>query len=193
MERIKWIDIAKGWGIILVICGHVGDDYFTTWLYTFHIPLFFFLSGYFFNPSKSPSEILRSKVKSLLLPYVTLGMPLFFINLYFGFEPIVLLKGYVIQQRASTLWFIAALFMQFVIAYILYNVITQPIIRWVVISIITVLGVFLWHNDVSSLPWNVDVSLVTLPFFCIGYYLCTSCRFNKLLNLKNLFGIISFL
>lgn len=42
-QRILWIDMAKGYGIILVIIGHWNIPYLTDYLYAFHIPLFFFL------------------------------------------------------------------------------------------------------------------------------------------------------
>ena len=171
MERIKWIDVAKGWGIILVIYGHTANDYLSIWLYTFHVPLFFFLSGFFFNPNKSASAFVRSKAKGLLLPYLFLGIPLFLINLKYDFDPTRLLKSYIIQQRVSTLWFIGALFMQFLIAYFLYNTISKKWARWVVIGGLSIVGISLWHSNVLSLPWNTDVSMVTLPFFCLGHEL----------------------
>ena len=179
-ERVKWVDVAKGIGIVLVIYGHVGKDIFTTWIYTFHVPLFFFLSGYFFNPDKKPREFFLSKAKGLLLPYITLGIPLFLINLRFGFDPLELLKSYIIQQRASTLWFIAALFMQFVIAYVLYNTISQTLLRWGVVLSLSIVGIVLWRIGINSLPWNIDVSIVTLPFFCFGHYLRTNTKFVEI-------------
>lgn len=184
-ERIKWIDVAKGYGIILVIYGHVANDAFSTWLYTFHVPLFFFLSGYFFNPTKRPSEFVRSKAKGLLLPYLTLGIPLFLINLHFGFNSIDLLKGYLIQQRASTLWFIAALFIQFMMAYLLYRTISKNIIRWIIIWGVSITGLSLWHSGILSLPWNTDASMVTLPFFCLGHELRGRPFFDKLFISNN--------
>lgn len=179
-ERVKWVDVAKGIGIVLVIYGHVGKDIFTTWIYTFHVPLFFFLSGYFFNPDKKPREFFLSKAKGLLLPYITLGIPLFLINLRFGFDPLELLKSYIIQQRASTLWFIAALFMQFVIAYVLYNTISQTLLRWGVVLSLSIVGIVLWRIGINSLPWNIDVSIITLPFFCFGHYLRTNTKFVEI-------------
>lgn len=45
-EQWKWVDIAKGIGIILVFLGHFNiPDTLRAEIYTFHIPLFFFLSG----------------------------------------------------------------------------------------------------------------------------------------------------
>ena len=185
MERIKWIDVAKGWGIILVIYGHVTNDYFSSWLYTFHMPLFFFLSGYFFNPLMKPFDFFRSKVKRLLLPYVILGIPIFFIDIHYGFNPLRLLFSFIIQQRASTLWFIGALFMQFVIAYFIYHYISRIIIRWCIVLILTFFGLFLWRCGVTSLPWNTDVSMVALPFFCLGHDIRNKSFFHELLCIKS--------
>ena len=42
MKRIEWIDIARGIGIILVILGHIGIGKIGKFIYSFHIPLFFF-------------------------------------------------------------------------------------------------------------------------------------------------------
>lgn len=39
--RIGWVDIAKGYGILFVIFAHLGVGYIGTWIYTFHMPLFF--------------------------------------------------------------------------------------------------------------------------------------------------------
>ena len=44
-EQWKWVDIAKGIGIILVFLGHFNiPDTLRAEIYTFHMPLFFFLS-----------------------------------------------------------------------------------------------------------------------------------------------------
>ena len=48
-DRIEWIDIAKGFGILLVILGHTiaydCSHIVYNSIYSFHMPLFFFLSG----------------------------------------------------------------------------------------------------------------------------------------------------
>ena len=54
MERLVFIDNAKGIGIILMILGHIPNmpEFFHSWIYSFHMPLFFFISGYLFNEKK---------------------------------------------------------------------------------------------------------------------------------------------
>lgn len=46
-KRIQYIDIAKTLGIIFVIAGHVvsSDTEIKKVIYSFHMPLFFMLSG----------------------------------------------------------------------------------------------------------------------------------------------------
>lgn len=46
-QRETWIDVLKGIGIILVVIGHVSlGNTLNSWIYTFHMPLFFSVSGY---------------------------------------------------------------------------------------------------------------------------------------------------
>lgn len=45
-KRIDYLDIAKGIGIILVLVGHISkNDEINRFLYLFHMPLFFIISG----------------------------------------------------------------------------------------------------------------------------------------------------
>ncbi|STU64905.1 acyltransferase [Klebsiella pneumoniae subsp. ozaenae] len=77
--REAWVDYAKGIGIILVVFGHVnrglysagiqlsGSSYLLTdsIIYSFHMPLFFFLSGLFFTQSldkKGKTSFVISKI-----------------------------------------------------------------------------------------------------------------------------------
>lgn len=48
-KRLDYIDYTKGFGILLVILGHIYDtsNPIKIWLYSFHMPLFFIISGFF--------------------------------------------------------------------------------------------------------------------------------------------------
>lgn len=68
------VQFAKAIGIILVVIGHSGfwpsDNPF---IYMFHMPLFFFLSGYCFkeeNLKCSYGTYIVKKIKGLYLPYI---------------------------------------------------------------------------------------------------------------------------
>lgn len=58
-NRIDWVDISKGLGIILVIIGHCVylGGLIHNWIFSFHMPLFFILSGIFIRKIKLNSFI----------------------------------------------------------------------------------------------------------------------------------------
>ena len=53
----------------MVVWGHCSQFLFGE-IYAFHMPLFFFLSGCVLSVDKPYKEIIKKKVKQLLLPYV---------------------------------------------------------------------------------------------------------------------------
>ena len=75
--RILWIDAARGIAILLVILGHcIGslDDPGNKVILSFHMPLFFFISGFCARKEKVFLDYLMKKVKGLLVPTITLGV-----------------------------------------------------------------------------------------------------------------------
>ena len=48
-QRLAAFDIAKGIGIILVIVGHSSGTICNRYIDSFHMPLFFIISGYFLS------------------------------------------------------------------------------------------------------------------------------------------------
>ncbi|KAA8825671.1 acyltransferase family protein [Bifidobacterium myosotis] len=69
--RLSWLDSAKGFGIILVVLGHSSlIGHLNQVLYSFHMPLFFIISGMLFKPHPL-KELLEKKIRRLLVPYLT--------------------------------------------------------------------------------------------------------------------------
>ena len=81
-KRCEWLDVAKGMAIILVVLGHSAQYYLypetfmqaPMWriIYFFHMPFFFFLSGYasgFSNSNTLSAASVKKKATRLLLPY----------------------------------------------------------------------------------------------------------------------------
>lgn len=71
-ERMEYIDIAKGIGILLVIAGHLFAyrGPISRWIFSFHMPLFFILSGICYKmDSTILVEYLKKKCKQLLIPF----------------------------------------------------------------------------------------------------------------------------
>lgn len=69
IKRNNTFDIMKGIGMLLVIIGHCWFPLpIRSFIFTFHMPLFFFVSGYFFR-EKNPKDLLLNDFKRLLIPY----------------------------------------------------------------------------------------------------------------------------
>ncbi|MDP9705011.1 acyltransferase family protein [Rahnella aceris] len=140
--REQWVDYAKGIGIILVVIGHVNRGLdsagiyisepffkmFDSIIYTFHMPLFFFLSGLFFISSIQKSdkpEFIKKKVATIAYPYViwsviqgSIAVLLSnFTNKKTDFISVLAFP----YQPTGQFWFLYALFMIFIVACLIYN------------------------------------------------------------------------
>ena len=86
-KRAEFVDIAKGIAIISVIIGHTWSVYspmdkrLTIFIYSFHMPLFFMLSGAVFasSPVVSFKTLVKKKTKRLILPYFVYGFAFMFL------------------------------------------------------------------------------------------------------------------
>ena len=130
MQRLVYLDIARAWCIILVVVGHYIPDsapqYYQVLhhvIYTFHMPLFLFISGYIYakQPSSKYRSFIGNKAKRLLIPYVFTSVLLITIKLLTA-------QGMQLENAVSAaafyemgyrpvagffLWFIYALFLIF--------------------------------------------------------------------------------
>lgn len=74
---LPWVDTTRGIGVLLVIIGHMlygspDFDPLNQFIYSFHVPLFFVISGYVHtrNENKSVRCLIWLKAKRLLVPAV---------------------------------------------------------------------------------------------------------------------------
>lgn len=68
--RLAYMDIARGIAMVCIVAGHFGIATINRVVYTFHVPLFFLMSGFFFSVKGTWTEFLLGKAKQLLLPYL---------------------------------------------------------------------------------------------------------------------------
>ena len=68
-KRIEYFDIAKGIAMLCIIVGHMGMESVNQFVFTFHVPLFFLVSGYFLNDRLSVREYAKIRAKQLMIPY----------------------------------------------------------------------------------------------------------------------------
>ena len=68
--RIKYIDIARGIAMLCIVLGHLGNSQINRVVFTFHVPIFFFITGYFMNRKLKTKDFIKDKARTLLIPYV---------------------------------------------------------------------------------------------------------------------------
>ena len=165
-QRIDYIDISKGIGIILVCIGHFNihtedSDFFNLylWIYSFHMPFFFFVSGMLFGKMKLDIiTFLRRKIVSLLIPYFIFSTYNWLLLDLFHFGiPKFLLNGW----GSYPLWFIPVLFL----VELFHHFIIRGKPWQSILSIVLLAIIFVWKTHYNEgLPYSVDK--VPWFYFC---------------------------
>ncbi|SMF07105.1 Fucose 4-O-acetylase [Alteromonadaceae bacterium Bs31] len=186
-HRIDWIDSAKAIGIFFVIMGHHKHPLYN-YIYSFHMPLFFFLSGLLFPNSTGLSFAVfaRKKALSLLAPYFFFSSALFLVWLVLGkFISPEVLQGYSITKNflgifyaqgqleymrwGVELWFLPCLYICTLMFYWVARL--SGLQQLLTVTLAAVIGLSLPKILELRLPWSFDVALVALGFFWLGYKL----------------------
>lgn len=193
-ERTQWIDSAKGLGILLIFFGHVYSTVTPSalyvYIYAFHVPLFFFISGLTLKPAAGPlGGVVQKKLRTLIVPYLWyaflgyafyvagyalahqqgIQVPQFDYGLWKPLAGIFI--GTIGDGRIinGPVWFALALFWTFMLAYLINTYIRNPAGQWVAIALLTGLGLAL--GDRVLLPFSGVAALTALIFFQAGYRL----------------------
>lgn len=115
--RLPYIDRLKGLAIYLVVLGHVVQHFYSDesfavrFIYSFHMPLFMFMSGYVCY-LKDSWNLVHKRAVQLLIPFFSYILLTYVINLIIGIEqrPILYVIWDVIVRPDHGLWFLWALF-----------------------------------------------------------------------------------
>ena len=181
--RFDDIDILRGLGIIIMVMGHVGfSGIFDVWIHTYHMPLFFVISGFFFRKRENfrIKEIVIKKAKSLLIPYLFFGIFHYILWLfvfiepeYKIWEPIIRLFSFntVHLPIAGALWFFTALFFcEIFYNVIVYSVKSENMTTIILISISIIMSLITTLTD-FRLPLTLDIAASCLVYYHVGRYL----------------------
>lgn len=181
-ERKHYIDIFRGIGMLLVVYGHIIRIYpDRSYIWTFHMPLFFFISGLTFMPDKYDSikAFIKRRGIFLLIPYLIfylICVPLWvaFTVLYKGnLSTTDLLKEYLlmfygnITASGGALWFLPCLFTTEII-YWNINAYLSRYLQLPVSILLMILGYFIIQINID-LPFGINIALLAIPFYSIAY------------------------
>ena len=67
--RLNYVDVAKGISMICIIIGHLSCDTINRVVFTFHVPIFFLITGYFINNRDTIISFIKKKIRTLIVPY----------------------------------------------------------------------------------------------------------------------------
>lgn len=194
-KRIEYIDILRAIAIILVIVGHIPYSGFNQelhkWIYAFHIPLFFFVSGASLSFTNYTSLNLKANFKKRLtrvyLPYLIWAIVLALPNISLQTIPKILYGTHqsIASVSNSSLWFLPVLFFATVFMdVILYYFHKKNLQKYLPFLFILLIPIALLIPSQSTsqnllsghnLPFGLDIVPMTTVFILSGY-LFQTCR-----------------
>ncbi|BBI34607.1 acyltransferase family protein [Cohnella abietis] len=189
------MNVAKGIGIIAVVIGHSTTNInLLNFIYLFHMPLFFFVSGYFYKDKNtlSPWEFFKKKVTGLYVPFITfelISLVLHNAFLNWGIYTSQMTNNYSIQEFIAiaqqilsfnhtqimtfTFWFFPSLFFSSMM-FLMINMVANKAGRYsevckliMVVAISAAGFILIKHNIVLS--WSLRTSMVAIVLFYCGY------------------------
>lgn len=197
-QRVLWMDIAKAFGILIVLIVHGGFRLGPVTFFggMFYMPVFFVLSGMTFNWKKEENfwTFVKKKAKRLLTPY--LGYNLFLFGFFFvkdallagtvSLESFFPLLGilysrnclfkidvanniYFMQILNAPTWFLTGLFISLVVFWGLMQAAGGELRKlWVMNGGVLLLAVLLHYFCPILLPWSLDCALYAVSFLTLG-------------------------
>lgn len=217
MQRSNQVDVLKGIGIALVVLGHnwvTLQEKGTIFrlIYSFHMPLFFVISGIFIKEKENLRFFILNKASAILKPYFFISFSIGLVYL-FSSNPLTI-QGWLgilyAEGQSLTLdwmWFLPSLFISSVTAFLLIKKLilkSNTQILWPAwcfflliiglqvnqyISTMAIGEISLREGHASILlgwPFSIDLLPITTCCILSGYFLS-----QKIINHQNSLGRIS--
>jgi polysaccharide biosynthesis protein PslL len=195
-KREKWLDIAKGIGIILILIDH-SQNFLSDYVSWFHIAIFFVVSGYLFKPIDSIDNLknwIKRRTIVLLVPYLSFLLAITIYryvieilkenyNIAWFIKDFIakVYGGQYLTGDYAPFWFITCLLGTQIIFGIIHTLIKSKKIQIAIILFFYILAhveSMLVHNKgvMFYAPLATDVILITIAYYAFGFY------FKKLLT-----------
>lgn len=165
-ERHVWVDMLKGYGIIMVTLGHLGVSFLIEkHIYSYHMFLFFLISGYLVV-DRPFSETLKKKIQTLLIPFIMwdvissiIGAVMYHQSLKSFIATMFILKGNLCFN--APIWFLLILFF----TEIIYSYIKEKtkINNEVIVSLSVIMFVL-----IGTVRFPLKINLIPLAMFSYG-------------------------
>lgn len=178
-SRITWLDSLKGIGIILVLLGHIyNNDFVFNFVYSFHMPVFFFAAGYVYKDRPILIDLKR-RIDTIVRPYFIFGgsVLIYWIFVERRFRESncsisqaiigLFLGQYTKLDFNVHLWFLPCFF----VTVILFNIFTKEFgikISYCIAIVLCVINIVL---PVPEIPWGIDRMCKYIVFYAIGNWI----------------------
>lgn len=176
-KRIEWIDYAKVAVMLLVILDHLGprDRILSSWIWSLHLPAFFFISGLFASAKGAFVPFLKNNAYRLILPAVLwyligtiVWQPVMTYHLYpdtFWTEYGQLQIDFLLGRQIGMGWFMLALFW---VRIVYYFVVRLP--RWVqyIVAFILLPAIAVWAEGEPKAPFYIYHAFMAFPVYYLG-------------------------
>ena len=179
VERILWIDVAKAIGTILVVLGHLcyvcSSPKVNQAIYSFHVPLFFFLSGFVITRHKNETltSFFKSKFFRLIFPafiYIVLFLPIYFVyqnphSISGALRKIFFVDGFLAFNDPC--WFLIVLFEVLLLERVI-DAKSKPLyIKVILVAIFLIIGFFVYSSKLY-IPFGINKALTVFVFVVFG-------------------------
>ncbi|WP_287667770.1 acyltransferase family protein [Bacteroides sp.] len=199
-QRLLYIDYVKGIAILLLLLSHTIPGYgmIKTWIFAFHMLIFFIVCGILIQLKYSNKGIfnttnyLKKRYNNIFKPYLFFGLLLFLfyncINIYYqGGMVYSHLINLLTLQGIDSLWFLPVYFFSEFIFLLLNNKIKLDIrINGIIVLIIFLFFQF-GREDIPPFLGQMERMLIGYVFIYVGY-ICA--RFKIIDNVNMMWAII---
>lgn len=199
-RRIEWIDALRAIMIFFIVFGHSATGgMLKKYVLSFHVPAFFFLSGYVFGFEKKErfAGFFKKKFLTLMMPYYIFSLLSILVFVVMGqFASAKLdiaisttdilpnLFGMLYANGLTglmkwnlPLWFIPCLFVTLLLMYFVEKIFSsihdekkrQLVFLAVAIAITAICFMNYYVFHVQNLPFALENAVYLLPFFCAGF------------------------
>lgn len=134
-KRLAYIDLVKGIAILLLLLSHSvpGEDHLKTWIFSFHMPVFFYVCGIITRTkiANHPINIykhLKNRLRNLIIPYFLFGFLLIIFYTFLDYYSTNSIHGLLPRtlnllclQGIDSLWFIPVYFFSEIVYINYYN------------------------------------------------------------------------
>jgi len=182
-ERIAWVDVFKFLGIWAIYIGHFGSKGGKVYpfVFTYHVPMFFFAAGFFASHylKETPLLFVKKKTRQLMVPYAffsLFALIVFVLHENWGILQVKsallsLFMGIRDQLFAGSLWFIPCLYIMVLGDYFFRRLFKQKfMILAVAIVLYVVTQLILPNNPATDPSWfmNIDSALYYYIYYVLG-------------------------